>query len=199
MKQYNVDFSFDLSDSIIWQYDTAERLLKLFNARNRFYQKATGDFWRDWYQNVFNLETANYFGLIVWALILGCTEYIELTQRLGRKSFGFGSAHRNFFESNFALSSYIYSLNEDQLRKVLKAQMLNFYSNGSLYDINRLLVYIFPEHMPYARYDKTTNEITYYFPIALNNDDLSIVMFSNMLPAPVGVRRKIQNGPEDNA
>lgn len=190
-------FSADFSDVILWQYETATNLKKLISKKQEFYNKSIDKFFNDWYTDVFNIDTANYFGLIVWAIILGCSEYVELTSKIGQKAFGFGEFHKNFYESNFALTSYIYSLPTESLRKVLKAQMYNFNSNGSLYDINKVLNVIYPEHNPYVTYDKDTNVLTYHFPIPLSEEDMNIVMFSNMLPAPVGVKRSIDNGGEE--
>ena len=189
-------FSADFSDVVLWQYDRAEKLKSLIANKQAFYDNNVDQFFNDWYTDVFNIDTANYFGLIIWALILGCTEYVELTSKIGQKAFGFGEYHKNFFQSNFALSSYIYTLPTESLRKVLKAQMYNFNSNGSIYDINRVLNVIYPEHHPYATYNNTTNILTYHFPIPLSEEDMNIVMFSNMFPAPLGVKRSIENGTE---
>lgn len=188
-------FSADFSDVILWQYDRATNLKNLIAKKQDFYNKSIDKFFNDWYTDVFNIDTANYFGLIVWAIILGCSEYIELTSKVGQKAFGYGPYHKNFHESNFALTSYIYNLPTESLRKVLKAQMYNFNSNGSLYDINKVLNVIYPEHNPYATYDKETNILTYHFPIPLGEEDMNIVMFSNIFPAPLGVKRSIDNGP----
>ncbi len=187
-------FSADFSDVILWQYDKSTNLKNLISKKQEFYNDNVDEFFSDWYNDVFNLDTANYFGLIIWSLILGCTEYIELTSKIGQKAFGFEIYHKNFHESNFALSHYIYNLSTEALRKVLKAQMYNFNSNGSLYDINKVLNVIYPEHNPYATYDKNTNVLTYHFPIPLDEEDMNIVMFSNMFPTPIGVKRSIKNG-----
>lgn len=189
-------FSADFSDVILWQYDRATNLKSLIQNKQEFYNQNVDKFFEDWYRDVFNLDTANYFGLIVWAIILGCTEYIEITQIIGQKAIGYGEHHKNFHESNFALSSYIYSLKPEQLRKVLKAQMYNFNSNGSLYDINKILTTVLPGHNAYATVDHTTNTIILHFPIPLDDDDMNIVLFSNMLPVPMGYKREIDNGTE---
>lgn len=196
MKNYDLDFSIDILSSILWQYDNADKLKSLINNKHDFFDKHTSKFWENWYRDVFNIDTANYFGLIVWAIILGCNEYVNLTYKVGYKTFGFGPYHKNFYQSNFALGTYILTLSENQLRKVVKAQMYNFNSNGSLYNINRLLVNLFPNNNPYAEYSAENNAITYHFNPALDDDDLNIVIFSNMLPAVVGVRRLIDNGEE---
>lgn len=191
---YNLEFTNELDENITWQFDNSDALKSLINGKKDFFTDAVDNFYTDWYRDVFNIDTANYFGLIVWAIILGCTEYIELTSKIGQKAIGFGEYHKNFHESNFALSSYIYSLPTESLRKVLKAQMYNFNSNGSLHDINKLLNIIYPDNYPYASFDNDTNTLTYNFQIPLGEEDMNIVMFSNMFPAPIGVKRLIRNG-----
>ena len=188
---YNLELTNELDENITWQFDNSEALKTLINGKKDFFTEAVDNFYTDWYRDVFNIDTANYFGLIVWAIILGCTEYIEITQKISKNTIGFGDAHKNFHESNFALSNYIYTLKIEQLRKVLKAQMYNFNSTGSIYDINKLLAFIFPDNNPYITVDGKV--ITIHFPIALDDEDLSIVTFSNMLPLPVGCKRLIDN------
>lgn len=189
---YTPDFNADIESEITWQFDNSDAVKTLIYGKHDFYKENVTDFFNDWYRDVFNLDTANYFGLIVWAIILGCTEYIEITQKISKNTIGFSDTHKNFHESNFALSNYIYTLKIEQLRKVLKAQMYNFNSTGSIYDINKLLAFIFPDNNPYITVDGKV--ITIHFPIALDDDDLSIVTFSNMLPLPVGCKRLIDNG-----
>lgn len=194
---YTPDFNADIESEITWQFDNSDAVKTLIYGKHDFYKENVTDFFNDWYRDVFNLDTANYFGLIVWALIFGCTEYVELTSRVGQKAIGFGDYHKNFHESNFALSSYIYTLPPESLRKVLKTQMYNFNSNGSLYDINKVVSLIYSDHNAYVSYNKDTNTLTFNFPIPLNEEDWNIVMFSNMFPTPVGVKRLIQNGAEE--
>ena len=185
-------FSADFRDVILWQYDRAENLKSLVAGKQDFYDKNIDQFYTDWYRDVFNLDTANYFGLIVWAIILGCTEYIEITKKLGQKAIGYGEYHKNFHESNFALSNYIYTLPIESLRKLLKAQMYNFNSRGSLYDLNRLVTLSFPNHNAYVTV--ADRVITFHFPIPLDDDDMNLLLWSNILPIPVGFKRTISNG-----
>lgn len=196
-KIINDDFSINLKENIEWQYENAPALSALIVYKDEFQKRIVHDFFDDWYKDVFNIKTASYFGLIVWAIILGCTGYIELTYRIGKKTFGFGEAHKNFHESNFSLSSYILSLTAEQLRRVLTAQMFNFQSNGSLYDINRALSIVFPGYGAYAERDYENNTIVFHFEEELSDDDLNIITFSNVLQTPIGVKRLIKYGGDE--
>lgn len=194
---YELDTSTDLLQNITWQYDKSPALITLINAEQDFFNENVRDFFNSWVENVFNLKTANRFGLLIWAVILGCTSYMEMTQRLSGSSIGFKAGHQNFFQANFGVSSVVTNLSTPSLRKLLTAQMLNFNSNGSIADINRVLAVLFAENRAYASMDIEKNTLTFNFPIALDEDELGLVLFTNILPAPIGVKRVINNGDRE--
>ena len=195
---YELEYETNIEAAITWQYEEkATALQTLIKGEQKFFEDNVQNFWKDWKRDVFNVETATRFGLIVWAKIFNCTNYVEMTRNISTKTFGFGPNHRNFYFSNFGISSYILSLPTEDLRKVIKAQMLLFNSNGSMASINEIITTIFPNHNAYASYDKTTNVISYNFPVPLNDNDLSLVLFSNILPVPVGCKRLINNGESE--
>lgn len=196
MQIVNIDYEANLNDCITWQYQNAPRLSKLINYKNDFHNELN-TFLKNWHEEVFNLKTAGYFGLIVWSLILSHTNYVQLRSRIGSSSFGFGKFHVNFFESNFGLSDYIYSLKTEELRQILIAQCYNLESNGSLYDLNRIVNQAFPGHEAFVTADEKTRTITYHFKKPLNENELSIAAYSNILQVPVGTKRKIINGEEE--
>lgn len=191
---YNLDPSSNISENIINQYDNTTALAGLILAQNAFYARDVEGFWEQWIRETFCINSATRFGLIVWSIILGCSDYVEMTYNLSGTSFGFGQYRKNFFQSNFAVSSYISSLSDIQLRKLLKAQMFNFNSSATIPEMNRLLTLLFPQHNAFVSYSVENNTLTFNFPIPLDDDDLSLVLFSNALPVPLGVRRTVNNG-----
>ncbi|WP_059215173.1 DUF2612 domain-containing protein [Escherichia albertii] len=64
-------FSVDLLRAILWQYNVAENLQGILERKKDWYVINHEQFWSDWYRDVFNMDTANSFGLSVWAIILG--------------------------------------------------------------------------------------------------------------------------------
>jgi hypothetical protein len=66
-----VETSVDLLRSIIWQYDNAESVKSLISQKNEWYKKEQAEFWDNWYRDVFDIRTANDFGLEIWSIILG--------------------------------------------------------------------------------------------------------------------------------
>ena len=193
MKITNLDYEVDLNESVTWQYNTAPNLSALIDYKNEF-QSNCKEFLTSWYDDVFNLSTATYFGLIIWSMILSHTNYVQLSAMIGTKSFGFGEYHKNFFESNFALSNFIYRLTTEELRQVLTGQCYNLQSNGSIYDLNRIVNIVFPNHSAFVEVDYSNRYIIYHFPTPLTDEELSIAIYSNVLQIPLGTKKKIVNG-----
>ncbi len=71
-----INSSMDLLRNIIWQYDGSEEIQTLMQKKEEWYNKAHTEFWNNWFTDVFDLRTANDFGLSVWALILGVNLFI---------------------------------------------------------------------------------------------------------------------------
>jgi hypothetical protein len=69
--QQSFDFSVNLLQALIWRYNKVERLLALLQSKQDWFDTNQEGFWSDWFNNVFNLDTANEFGCNVWAIILG--------------------------------------------------------------------------------------------------------------------------------
>ena len=70
------DYSVDLLKAILWQYNESPNLLSLVTQKQEWYTQNQSEFWSDWYTNVFNLQTANLFGLAVWSIILNVPLYV---------------------------------------------------------------------------------------------------------------------------
>ena len=64
------DFSVDVLVNLLWQYNEADNLRALLENKQRFMRNNHTAFWNNWITDVLNIETANDFGLSVWALIL---------------------------------------------------------------------------------------------------------------------------------
>ncbi|WP_127958837.1 DUF2612 domain-containing protein [Serratia microhaemolytica] len=71
------DSSVNLLRSIIWQYDSSEALNTIISKKNGWYENEQTKYWDDWYRDVFDLKTANDFGLQIWSIILGVSFIAE--------------------------------------------------------------------------------------------------------------------------
>lgn len=70
MKIFTPNWLIDLEKTILWQYDKATKLQKLITEKQKWYKQNVSDFIVDFFNNIFNLKTANDFGLNIWGKIL---------------------------------------------------------------------------------------------------------------------------------
>lgn len=70
MRIFNTKFIIDLSQCIIWQYDKAIKLITLIKNKENWYKKNVTNFIKNYFWNIFNIDTANTFGLNIWGKLL---------------------------------------------------------------------------------------------------------------------------------
>src|SRR5215217_4135779 len=105
------DFSVDLLRNLLWEYNEAARLEALLTLKQNWYVTNHTEFWGDWQRDVFDLTTANDFGLSVGAVILNVPLVVAADPDPPDKPiFGFGSAlagndRVNFENGNFAATA----------------------------------------------------------------------------------------------
>lgn len=73
---YDVNFK----QAIPWQYDQATNLLGLIEAKNLWYINNFTNFWFTYQLFIFNLTTANYFGVALWSIILNVPLWVTIDQ-----------------------------------------------------------------------------------------------------------------------
>jgi len=82
------DFSVDILSALLWRNNQSANLQSILQQKQDWYAANHEQFWTDWCTNVFNLETANEFGLSVWAQILGIPLSLIVAPNTGPQ-FGF--------------------------------------------------------------------------------------------------------------
>lgn len=141
MKIQTFDYSVNLLQAIIWQYDETFALKTLIIEKQSWYDANQSQFWTDWYNNVFNLLTANAFGIAVWSYILNVPLYINFNPEPSDKPiFGFNSGsfgsytntYLNFGNSNFSTRGAILSLTLEEQRFLLRLRYFQLYTAGAI-------------------------------------------------------------------
>lgn len=100
----NISFTINCDLCYLWQYDKAENLVSVLKAEESFLSLNVTNFWEDWFNNVFNLKTANTFGLETWGKVLGVPRYEYIADQ--RWSFvAFGST----FSCAIDIRGYLYT------------------------------------------------------------------------------------------
>lgn len=180
------DFSVDLLKSLLWQHDNAEGLVKLIQSKQDFYNDQYQSFWDDWIVNVFNLQTANDFGLSVWSIILNIP--LEFEQEAQDKiAFGFGLNRANFSRGNFGIrQNQTVPLTLEQKRLVLRLRYFQLISRGTVTEVNSFLDELFGQNQSYVL-DNLDMSIFYVFLMEVDDKLREILVNFDLLPRPAGV------------
>ena len=152
-------FNGDMEQSIKWLQQKAPKLLSLIDQKKTWYNQYHSQFWSQWETNVFDIKTANNFGLMIWCIILGVNAG-DLGLYPNNASFAFGEERANFVDpsvpsqnigGNFygAGASVVGSL--DEIRKVLQLRYVALVSRGNIAFINKMLRYIFNGGQPWNK------------------------------------------------
>lgn len=185
------DFSVNLLRVILWQYNDAEKLQALLEQKQDWYNTNQTAFWQNWYKDVFDLRTANDFGLSVWAIILEVPIVVQSdTSDDDAPAFGFEEYYQNFENGNFfATTSISITLTREQKRLLLQLRYFELVSNGTIPEINQFLKAIFGNAYVLDSYDMSyvvyviNTEVSSSYQFILENYDL--------LPRPAAVGTKI--------
>ena len=182
------DYSVNLLQALLWQYQNAPNLQALLADKQDWYNINQTQFWTDWYTNVFNLSTANDFGLAVWSIILGQPISFNNTKSLGQTPWGFGTNNVNFTQGNFAGGGgNSYALPAAYARILLQLRYFQLVSSGTVPETNRMLAYVFKNYGPAWLQDNGDMTQTYKFGFALPAEMIFIFNNIDILPRPAGV------------
>lgn len=183
------DFSVDLLRALLWQYERADGLQALLRQKAAWYEAEQSEFWRAWYRDVFDLRTANEFGLAVWGIILGVPLSVGQPATGDRPVWGFGPFNRPFNRGGFGrAASGVAGLTMEQKRLVLRLRYYQIVSDGSIPFANFALRDVFGYGYALDGLDMT---MTYVFPAQLSSQVVFVLQAFDLLPRPAGVQVRI--------
>lgn len=181
------DYSVDVLAALLWQYNSAPALQSLTAQKQAWYDLNQEAFWTDWYNNVFNLDTADQFGLTVWAIILDIPIIVVAQPPTNTIGFGWGPHHRNFTHGNFKASFGSQQLTVEQARTVLKMRYFQITTRGTVPEINRFMAKLFAGLGPCYVIDNLNMSINYVFGFDIPSNLNYIFKNYDILPRPAGV------------
>ncbi|MGJ0509069.1 MAG: DUF2612 domain-containing protein [Methylocystis sp.] len=187
MRIQALDFSINLLQAILWQYNDALRLQSLLESKQDWYNEQYSEFWDDWVSDVFDLRTANDFGLSVWAVILNIPLTITSGQEPSANLWGFGPFRKNFNRGNFAPSTSGIRLSTEQRRLVLRLRYFQLVTRGAIPEINTFLKYVFEDLGDVYVLDGLDMTMDYVFTFALPSQLRFVLESYDILPRPAGV------------
>lgn len=183
------DSSVDLVRALLWQHDNATALRSLIESKQEWYNTNQATFWANWYRDVFNIDTANDFGLAVWGRILNVGLGLQVDSTSGIPHFGFGVYHRNFNNGNFArATSGEQALSTEQKRLIIRLRYYQLISRGTVVEINEAMARIFGDlGQVFVRDPLDMSKITYVFKFTPSSRVRLILDRMNLLPRPSGI------------
>lgn len=162
-------FKIDLQKCILWQYDKASKLKALIIQKENWYSKWVTDFIKNFFWNIFNIDTANDFGLTIWGKLLGVDRQVVF---IG------GTTHY---------------LTTEQYRFILKGQMLKLnMKNVSVPEINKYLRVIFNLEDNSEASVRDNHDMTMTYMITkdmgiIQEEITQLLNYYDFLPRPAGV------------
>lgn len=185
----------NVADTILTQYADSQKLKSMIYSFN----EAVGidGFIDDFYDMIWNIETAGTYGLDIWGKIVVVSRLLTVTEN--KIYFGFNEAtttppviddpqpfNQAPFYSGNALTSTV-TLSNDIYRKLIMMKAAANISDCTIQNMNKLLMYMFGESgRCYVRNDGEM-VMSYVFEFKLSDAELAIVQSSGALPSPVGV------------
>jgi hypothetical protein len=153
----------------------------------------------NFYDFIWNVATAQGYGLDVWGRIVGVTRSIQLPGSTG-SYFGFNEPNDLVHDTGFGQSPFYtggastttnVTLADSDFRNLVYAKALANINSGSIPAINQVLLTLFPHRGNCFVTDGLNMTMTYTFQFALTGTELSIIQFSGVLPRPAGVSATI--------
>jgi hypothetical protein len=146
------------------------------------------------FDNIWNVLTAQGYGLDVWGRIVGVNRVLQVS---GSNYFGFAQALPTSYGwgqapwySGETLTGN-YPLSDAAFRTLILAKALANICNGSIPAINQILLNLFPNRGNCYVTSGGDMTMQYVFKFALSPVELAIVTNSGVLPTPAGVASSI--------
>ena len=188
MKIQAFDFSVNLLRAMLWQYNDAPRLEALVQQKQDWFDAENQGFWENWQRDVFDLRTANDFGLSVWTIILDMPlQIVEPDPDAERVIWGFAADDENYTNGNFETSSG-FPLDTEQIRLILRLRYFQLVTRGTVPEVNTFLADLFADLGSVYVVDGLQMNARYIFGFALSPDLEAVLTYFDLLPRPAGVR-----------
>lgn len=180
----------DVQKTVLSQYSCAPTLNALIEAWNQTLDPTR--LIETWFTNIWNLDTAQGYGLDVWGRIVGVERVLTLSTD---SFFGFAEPQDLTLQPFNAAPWYSgtqttsnYRLSDDAFRQLINAKALANITDGSITSLNAILMTLFAGQGDVWVADSGTMTLTYTFNFAPSAVQVSLIQSSGVLMRPAGVR-----------
>ncbi|QPF81685.1 DUF2612 domain-containing protein [Bradyrhizobium genosp. L] len=181
--------TFDVWTTILAQYANSPIITSWVNSFNAAMDLTEA--FDNFYDLIWNVLTAQGYGLDVWGRIVGVQRAISIpggVQYLGFEEAGgswTGFNQGGFYSGGGLTQNYV--LSDDDFRKLILAKASGNISDGSIPSVNAILLGLFPGRGTCYIADNLNMSQTYTFNFALTAVEIAIVLQANVLPNAAGV------------
>lgn len=187
----------DIDLTLISQYAQSPVLTQLIDNCAEYFDQSAN--WNNFYLYVWNIDTAQGFGLDFWGKVLRVTRYLELPESatfLGLEGSGGTASGAQFDVGVFydgAHATETYALPDDSYRTLLYAKALANISRTTIPALNQLLMFLFAGYGDAYVEDTGNMTMTYYLGWVPTSLQLAIMQQSGVVPHPTGVAVSISH------
>ena len=199
MKIQSFDFSINILRALLWRHNEAVNLQALLQNKQDALDELNQDFWESWIIDIFNLQTANRFGLLVWSIILNIPLTIEsIEPEPDNSNWGFGEFRKNFNNGNFTAFGSSSALSLEDARIVLKLRYYQLVTRGTIPECNKIVADIFSLNNTVHALDGLDMTMTYIFDQYPSSALRGALAKFDLLPRPSAVKVKVVYSPNNN-
>ncbi|WP_052765043.1 DUF2612 domain-containing protein [Xanthomonas pisi] len=136
-------FDTNLLQNLKWMQNNAPNITSLVQKKSDWYERYQDQFWTDWYNNIFNIDTCDAMGIYIWCDILCIPrDFVDLSNY--EHNWAFGPTRDNFegadnIGGNFFGAGGEGVKNIEEARILLKVRYFALSSDGRIESINRML------------------------------------------------------------
>lgn len=183
--------------TLLAQYANSITIRRLVEQHHQRTTLAARNVAKQFYDSIWNIDTASGYGLDVWGKIVGVSrqlqvsgnvaylgfkeQYAQSTQNIGPQPFNSAPMRPSRTDNG------IYRLDDDAYRQLILAKAMSNITDGTVPGINRLLSHLFKHRGRCWVVDHLDKTIGFYFDFQLTAIDIAILTNSDVMPRPAGV------------
>lgn len=177
--------------TLLGQYANSPIITGLMEAFQQWFDPTAN--LQSFYSYVWNINTAQGFGLDIWGSILGVTRYLQVPSSSQFFGFNDGSNPADvapFNQAPFYSGSgltQVYALSDDAYRTLLLAKAFANICQTTIPMLNQLVMTLFGSYGQCYVTDGLNMTMTYVFGFAPTTVQKAIIQQSGVLPHPTGV------------
>lgn len=181
-----------LHPTIISQYANSPALVQLVDFMEQDIDPSTD--LDAFYAYVWNVLTAQGFGLDVWGKIVGIGRQLNIPGTINNLGFSEGPSGQPFGQAPFYAgppASTVFTLGDDAYRTLIFVKALSNISNCTAPSLNHLLQVLFPGRGRTYVADTGQMQMRYVFEFALQPFEMSILTQSGAVARPAAVLAQV--------